>query len=130
MRLRTIAIGAAIGAGVGYAYRRFLGGGSPSMGDFGAGEDDTPATQGPDDLRLTEKVKSEIFRDPDLPKGQVNVNTEFGKVILRGQVESDDMVERLVEAARNVQGVKDVESLLEVGAASTGDGGDGAGAPS
>src|SRR6476620_6990012 len=127
MRLTTSAIRPAIGAGVCFAYKRFLGGAAPSMGDFGAHEDDTPGTQGPDDLRLTEKVKSEIFRDTDLPKGQVNVNTEFGKVILRGQVESDDMVERLVEAARNVQGVQDVESLLQVGGG-TSDGDDDASA--
>ena len=114
MRLRTIALGAAIGAGIGFAYRRFTGGAPPTMGEFGAHDDDTPATQGPDDTVITERVKSELFRDPDVPKGQINVNTEFGKVILRGEVESDDMVERLVQAARQVQGVSDVESRLEV----------------
>jgi osmotically-inducible protein OsmY len=122
MKLRTIALGALVGAGAGFAYRRFMSPQTPTMGDFGARDEDSPGTGGPDDARLTEKVKSEIFRDADVPKGQINVNTEYGKVILRGEVESDDMVERLVEAARNVQGVTGVESMLQV-AGSTGSNG-------
>ena len=125
MKLKTIALGALVGAGVGFAYRRFASPQTPTMGDFGARDDDSPGTGGPDDARLTEKVKTEIFRDPDVPKGQINVNTEYGKVILRGQVENDDMVERLVEAARNVQGVTDVESMLQVAGSTESNGSDG-----
>ena len=42
------------------------------------------------------------------------MNAEYGKVILRGEVESEDMLERLVEATRNVQGVEEVDSQLRV----------------
>jgi osmotically-inducible protein OsmY len=66
----------------------------------------------PDDVTLARKVESEIFRDVDVPKGKINVNAEEGKVVLRGEVESPELIEELVGKARKVQGVQDVESLL------------------
>jgi osmotically-inducible protein OsmY len=68
----------------------------------------------PNDATLTSKVESEIFRDPDVPKGQVSVNSERGVVYLRGEVESPDLITQLERAARKVQGVQDVENLLHV----------------
>jgi osmotically-inducible protein OsmY len=66
----------------------------------------------PDDVTLARKVESEIFRDADVAKGQINVNAEDGKVVLRGEVESPELIEELVGKTRKVQGVQDVESLL------------------
>jgi osmotically-inducible protein OsmY len=66
----------------------------------------------PDDVTLARKVETEIFRDADVPKGKINVNAENGKVVLRGEVDSPEMIEDLVSKARKVQGVQDVESLL------------------
>jgi osmotically-inducible protein OsmY len=66
----------------------------------------------PDDVTLARKVESEIFRDADVPKGKIDVNAENGKVVLRGEADSAEMIEQLVGSARNVQGVQDVESLL------------------
>jgi len=66
----------------------------------------------PDDVTLARQVESEIFGDADLPKGQINVNAEEGKVVLRGEVESAEMIEELVSKARKVQGVQEVENLL------------------
>ena len=66
----------------------------------------------PDDVTLARKVESEIFRDTEVPKGQVNVNAENGKIVLRGEVESPELIDDLVAKARKVQGVQDVESLL------------------
>jgi osmotically-inducible protein OsmY len=65
----------------------------------------------PDDVTLARKVESEIFRDAEVPKGQINVNAEDGVVYLRGEVEPD-MIEELASKARNVQGVLGVENLL------------------
>ena len=65
-----------------------------------------------DDVTLARKVETEIFRDPDVPKGQINVNAEHGKVVLRGEVSSADQAERLEAQARAIPGVKDVENLL------------------
>ena len=66
----------------------------------------------PDDVTLVRKVESEIFRDADVPKGKINVNAENGKVVLRGEADSAEMIEELVDKARSVQGVQDVENLL------------------
>ena len=66
----------------------------------------------PDDVTLARQVESEIFGNADLPKGQINVNAEEGKVVLRGEVESVELIEELVSKARKVQGVQEVENLL------------------
>lgn len=68
----------------------------------------------PDDVTLARKVETEIFRDPDVPKGQINVNAEEGKVILRGEVDRTELIDELVERTRKVQGVREVESLLHL----------------
>jgi osmotically-inducible protein OsmY len=70
--------------------------------------------QQPDDVTLARKVETEIFRDADVPKGKINVNAENGKVVLRGEADSPEMIDDLVGKARSVQGVQDVESLLQV----------------
>jgi osmotically-inducible protein OsmY len=66
----------------------------------------------PDDVTLARKVETEIFRDADVPKGKINVNAENGKIVLRGEVDSAEMIDDLVSKAGKVQGVQDVESLL------------------
>ena len=66
------------------------------------------------DSTLTEKVKTELFRDPDVPKGQINVNVQEGVVQLRGEVPRPELMNDLVEKARSIQGVRDVENLLHV----------------
>jgi len=68
----------------------------------------------PDDVTLARKVETEIFRDADVPKGQINVNAENGVVYLRGEVPTADLIDDLVEKTRAVVGVRDVESLLHV----------------
>jgi hyperosmotically inducible periplasmic protein len=68
----------------------------------------------PDDVTLARKVETEIFRDRDVPKGQINVNAEQGVVVLRGEVERPEMIKDLEEKTRAVQGVLDVENLLHL----------------
>jgi hypothetical protein len=67
-----------------------------------------------DDATLADKIRSEVFRDPDLPKGKVNVNVQDGVVQLRGEVPRAELIEDLVAQTRKVQGVRDVENLLHV----------------
>jgi osmotically-inducible protein OsmY len=71
-----------------------------------------PAEERLNDPALKAKVESEIFRDPDVPKGQVSVSVEEGIVSLRGEVEDPSKIEALREAAEKVDGVRRVESLL------------------
>ena len=67
-----------------------------------------------DDVTLARKVETEIFRPDDAPKGSVDVNVEDGVVYLRGEVERPELIEELVTRTREVQGVRDVASLLHL----------------
>lgn len=71
-----------------------------------------------DDATLKNKVESELFRDVDVPKGQINVNAENGKIVLRGEVEKPEMIQDLEKRTKKVQGVKEVENLLHTPGAS------------
>lgn len=66
------------------------------------------------DATLAQKVMSEVFRDPSLPKGDVNVNVERGRVVLRGQVDRPELIDELVRRVHAVAGVREVESLLHL----------------
>jgi hypothetical protein len=67
-----------------------------------------------DDTELAHKVQSIVFRDPSLPKGQVSINAENGKVFLRGQVDAPETIVRIERAVRDVEGVETVDNLLHV----------------
>jgi len=71
-------------------------------------------TPQPDDTTLAHKVESEIFRSPEAPKGTVNLNAENGVVYLRGHVDNQEWIDRLIADARAVEGVREVRSLLRV----------------
>jgi osmotically-inducible protein OsmY len=68
----------------------------------------------PDDVTLARKVESELFRDPEVPKGQINIDAADGKVYLRGEVGQPELIRDLEERTRKVQGVQDVENLLHL----------------
>jgi osmotically-inducible protein OsmY len=74
--------------------------------------DREPAEERLNDPALARKVESEIFRDADVPKGDVAVNVEDGVVYLRGQLAEQEMIERLGEEAAKVDGVRGVQNLL------------------
>lgn len=67
-----------------------------------------------DDATLADKVRSEVFRDPDVPKGKLNVNVQNGVVQLRGELPRRDLIDELVAETLKVQGVREVENLLHV----------------
>ena len=70
-----------------------------------------PQGEPQNDVTLAHKVETELFRSDDVPKGQINVNAQDGVIQLRGEV-PEDLIDDLVEKARSVQGVIDVENLL------------------
>jgi osmotically-inducible protein OsmY len=67
-----------------------------------------------DDATLADKIRSQVFRDPDIPKGKLNVNVQNGVVQLRGELPRAELIEDLVARTRKVQGVRDVENLLHL----------------
>ncbi|MGH2451764.1 MAG: BON domain-containing protein [Candidatus Limnocylindria bacterium] len=74
------------------------------------GHDGEPAN----DATLAQKVMSELFRDPDIPKGDINVNVARGVVYLRGEVEHPEDIRRIEASVRAIVGVRDVENLLHL----------------
>lgn len=69
-----------------------------------------------DDASLAMKVETELFRDPAVPKGAINVNVERGVAVLRGEVADKKLKERIQDLARRIEGVEGVRSLLRVAA--------------
>src|SRR5204862_5738840 len=65
----------------------------------------------PDDVTLAHKVETIIFRDGEVPKGQININAEDGVVTLRGEVPDETMLDALVERTREVEGAPRVGGL-------------------
>ncbi len=65
-----------------------------------------------DDQTLKAKIESEVFREAEAPKGEVNVNVEEGVVYLRGQLDDRSLIEDLERRVRSVHGVERVENLL------------------
>ena len=63
---------------------------------------------------LTHKIESEVFRDREIPKGDINVNCVDGVVFLRGQVDRPDLIELIETRVRRVYGVRDIENLLHL----------------
>jgi hypothetical protein len=66
----------------------------------------------PDDVALAQKIESIAFRKAGVPKGQVSVNADNAVVYLRGQLESDKQIEKLVRETQAIEGVNGVENLL------------------
>ncbi len=64
-----------------------------------------------DDQTLADRVRSEIFRAPDAPKGDVSVDVQAGVAYLRGTAD-EAWIERFGNEARKVQGISGVKNLL------------------
>ena len=67
-----------------------------------------------DDVKLTSKVETKLFRDQSVPKGSININVESGIVVLRGEVPDQEMRDRLAADAAAIGGVWSVHNLLHL----------------
>lgn len=79
----------------------------PRVGD----EDLAAATSFPEDATLADRVRSQLFRDDDVPKEDVVIDAAAGVVTLRGGV-PPAMVEEIATRAAAVEGVVRVENRL------------------
>ena len=74
-----------------------------------------PEDKGPvDDVTLTRTVESELFRDPDVPEGRININVQEGVVVLRGEMDRPEQIKNLEAKVRKVHRVRDVQNLLHM----------------
>lgn len=67
-----------------------------------------------DDTVLTTKVKAAIFNEPSLKSAEINVETFKGVVQLSGFVSSQADINKAVEVARGVKGVKSVKNDMRL----------------
>ncbi|MFL5894880.1 MAG: BON domain-containing protein [Thermoleophilaceae bacterium] len=74
----------------------------------------SPAPKDLDDVGLARKVETVIFRDPEIPKGSIDVNAAAGVVWLRGEAKTPDMIKALERQTREVPEVRQVENLLHL----------------
>jgi hyperosmotically inducible periplasmic protein len=78
-------------------------------------DEDAPVAPGgssPDDLVITDRVKSELFAVVDVPKGEINLNVENGVLYIRGHLDDAEQIDDLVTLAKGVEGVVRVENLI------------------
>lgn len=67
-----------------------------------------------DDSVITTKVKTALFNEPSLSGFEVKVETFKGRVQLSGFVSTQDNIDRAVEIARGVDGVKSVDNNMQL----------------
>jgi osmotically-inducible protein OsmY len=83
-----------------------------------AGCASTPTQEGTgeyiDDTVLTTKVKAMVFAEPTLKSAEINVETFKGVVQLSGFVSSQADINKAVEVARGVKGVKSVKNDMRL----------------
>ena|SRR5579864_5765970 len=64
------------------------------------------------DAKITAKVKTDLYKDPDVKGTEVNVHTMNGVVQLSGFVDTEQAKERAEQIARSIPGVVDVHNDL------------------
>lgn len=72
------------------------------------------AGEAADDLTLLDRIQSEIYRRPEIPKGAFNIEVVRGVTTLRGQLPDAGAIASVDQAVRAVDGVVGVRNLLHV----------------
>lgn len=67
-----------------------------------------------DDATITAAVSAGLAKDPDLSAIKIDVDTQAGKVTLRGPAPTPVAKERAEQIAKDVKGVSSVDNQLEV----------------
>jgi len=67
-----------------------------------------------DDSVTTGKVKAALIDTKDIKSGRINVETRSGVVQLSGFVTSDAMRDKAAAVATKVEGVKQLDNVLQV----------------
>jgi gas vesicle protein len=67
-----------------------------------------------DEVGLTARVRTELFRDASIDKGAINVNAEGDVIFLRGTAPTDEQAAEIGRRAEAIEGVGSVVNLLHV----------------
>jgi hyperosmotically inducible protein len=64
------------------------------------------------DAAITAKVKTALMADPDVKAMQIDVDTHDGVVTLNGRADQGNNVDKAVQIARGIDGVKSVDNRM------------------
>jgi hypothetical protein len=67
-----------------------------------------------DDVTITRKVETVLFRGRAVDKGKISVNTVDGVVSLRGEARNPQTIKSIEAKVRDIPEVQDVENLLHL----------------
>ena len=67
-----------------------------------------------DDAVITSKVKAALLADPDIAGLKINVDTNKGKVTLKGEVKTLSLWRKAESLARGVEGVQAVNNQIVI----------------
>ena len=87
---------------------------APSTG--GTADADRSAGQTVDDATVTAKVKAALMAESGVDGTKINVDTFNGRVTLKGEVPDKTMIDKAVQVAKSVEGVKEVDNRLTTSA--------------
>jgi osmotically-inducible protein OsmY len=73
------------------------------------------ATNKVSDALITTAVKAELAKDPKLSALRINVDTDSGRVALKGTAPDPEARDRAAQLASNVKGVVSVDNQLVIG---------------
>lgn len=86
----------------------------PVLAACGATRNRESAGEYIDDATITAKVKAALADSPDVKAREVNVETHRGEVQLSGFVATQAEVNKAVQLARNVKGVRSVKNDIRI----------------
>ncbi len=88
--------------------------GGAGVAGYHVGKDKRPVGQQAEDARITSEINIKFARDELVSVADVDVDTYEGVVTLWGHLSSQQAIDRAIELAGSVKGVKDVKSNLKV----------------
>jgi len=83
---------------------------------YGSSAQHETVTEKVEDGWITTKVKSDFAVDKTVSAMNIHVNTDNGVVHLSGAAKNQDEINRAVQIARSVKGVKSVRNEMQIGA--------------
>ena len=89
-------------------------GGGAAVGGYYIGKDERSAKRIAKDTTITAKVTADYLAADDIKTFKIGVQTYRAMVTLTGKLPTQEMIDRAVEIAENVEGVSEVNSLLTV----------------
>mgnify|MGYP003721234557 CR=1 FL=1 len=88
--------------------------GGAGAGGYVVGTDERPVGVISEDIAITTSVKAALIKDEQIEAFDINVDTYRSVVTLHGDVKNSSQLNRAIQLARTVKGVKNVISKLAV----------------